>query len=130
MPIVVDGSALAEVVLRSERAAGIEALFGDEVLVAPDLVGAEVLSVVRGMLMRRLIDKEQADRAVENLAAAPVRRMTTEFVARDMWSLRSNVTPYDAGYVVLARALDAPLITLDARLARAPRLGVRLLVPD
>jgi len=127
VPIVVDGSALAEVVLRSPRAADIEVLFGDEVLVAPDLVGAEVLSVVRGMLMRRLIDQEQADRAVENLATAPVRRMTTELLTRDMWSMRSNETPYDAGYVALARALDAPLITLDARLVRAP--GVRLLVP-
>lgn len=129
MPIVVDGSALAEVVLRTERAAGVEALFADEVLVAPDLVGTEVLSVVRGMLMRRLIDQEQADRAVENLAAAPVRRMTTEFLTRDMWAMRGNVTPFDGGYVVLARALDAPLITLDPRLARAPGLGVRLLVP-
>lgn len=48
MPIVVDGSALAEVVLRSERAAGVEALFADEVLVAPDPIGAEILSVVGG----------------------------------------------------------------------------------
>lgn len=130
VPIVVDGCALAEVVLRSQRAAGIEALFGDEALVAPDLVGAEVLSVVRGMLMRRLIDQKHADRAVENLAAAPVRRMTTEFLTRDMWTIRSNVTPYDAAYVVLARALAAPLITLDARLTRAPGLGVRLLLPE
>jgi predicted nucleic acid-binding protein len=38
VPVVVDCSALAEVVLRSERAAAVEALFEGESLVAPDLI--------------------------------------------------------------------------------------------
>lgn len=130
MPIVVDGSALAEVVLRTERAAAVEALFEGEALVAPDVVGAEVLSVVRGMLLRGLVDTETADRAVRNLALAPVRRMTTEPLVAAIWSTRRNVTPYDATYVTLARLLDAPLLTLDRRLARAPGLGVRLLTVE
>ena len=37
-----------------------------------------------------------------------------------MWALRSNLTAYDAAYVTIAEALDAPLLTLDARLAAAP----------
>jgi predicted nucleic acid-binding protein len=37
-----------------------------------------------------------------------------------MWELRTNLTAYDPAYVALAEALDAPLITRDARLARAP----------
>ena len=40
-----------------------------------------------------------------------------------MWELRHNVTPYDAWYVALAEALDAPLLTTDARLARS--IGIR-----
>ena len=43
-----------------------------------------------------------------------------------MWrayELRENVTAYDAAYVALAEALDCPLLTADARLARAP--GIR-----
>lgn len=126
MPIVVDCSALAEVVLRSERAAAVEALLGDDVLVAPDLIGAEVLSVVRRALFRGLIDRAVADRAVENLVSAPVRRMTTEPLVPSMWAMRANVTPYDACYVALARALAAPLVTLDERLTRAPDLGIEL----
>jgi len=38
------------------------------------------------------------------------------------WALRDNLSFYDALYVALAAALDAPLITADARLASAPHL--------
>jgi predicted nucleic acid-binding protein len=33
--------------------------------------------------------------------------------------LRNNLTAYDAAYVALAEALDAPLLTRDRRLAAA-----------
>jgi predicted nucleic acid-binding protein len=46
----------------------------------------------------------------------------------DLWQLRANVVPYDACYVALARALNCPLLTADARLARAPNLEVTLLL--
>ena len=36
------------------------------------------------------------------------------------------MTAYDAAYVALAEALDAPLVTMDARLAQAP--GIRAAV--
>lgn len=126
MPIVIDASALAEVVLRTERAPAVEALFEGEDLLAPDLVNAEVLSVVRGLLRRGEIDDVTAGRAVGNLARAPVRRMTTTGLVTHMWILQSHVTPYDASYVALAARLGTPLLTLDSRLARAPGLGVEL----
>lgn len=44
-----------------------------------------------------------------------------------MWSLRHNLTPYDAAYVVLARRTGGALLSLDQRLLRAPALGVELL---
>ena len=37
-----------------------------------------------------------------------------------IWELRENLTAYDAAYVALAEALDAPLVTMDACLAQAP----------
>lgn len=59
------------------------------------------------------------------LARLDVVRFTTEGLIGAMWSLRHNLTPYDASYLP-ARRLDCPLLTLDARLASAPGLGVRL----
>ena len=38
--------------------------------------------------------------------------------------LCENVSSYDAAYVVLAEALDCPLVTRDARLARSSGHGV------
>jgi len=37
-----------------------------------------------------------------------------------IWGLRANLTAYDAAYVALAEALDAPLLTRDRHLAAAP----------
>jgi len=36
-----------------------------------------------------------------------------------MWSLRANVSAYDACYVALAETLRAPLVTADRKLIRA-----------
>ena len=41
-----------------------------------------------------------------------------ELVPR-VWELRDTLTAYDAAYVALAEALEATLVTRDARLARS-----------
>ena len=46
-----------------------------------------------------------------------------------MWELHPTVTTYDAAYVALAEALDAPLLTLDRRLARATGPACTFLLP-
>ena len=43
-----------------------------------------------------------------------------------MWALRDRFTAYDAAFVTLAEALGAPLVTCDARLSAASRLGVQI----
>jgi predicted nucleic acid-binding protein len=43
-----------------------------------------------------------------------------------VWELRGNLTAYDAVYVALAEALDAPLVTCDAKLAAAPGHRARI----
>ena len=43
-----------------------------------------------------------------------------------VWALRRNLTAHDAVYVALAEALDADLLTCDARLARAPGMAARV----
>ncbi|HWD23638.1 MAG TPA: type II toxin-antitoxin system VapC family toxin [Burkholderiales bacterium] len=36
-----------------------------------------------------------------------------------IWQLRESVSARDASYIALAEALDAPLVTCDAKLARS-----------
>ena len=50
--------------------------------------------------------------------------------AERVWELRNTLTSYDAWYVAVAEALDLPLATLDARLARAPGPKCKFLLPS
>ena len=95
---------------------------GRERLDAPDLILVESLSVIRRQTLAGMLDPAQAEQAVDDLLALPIVIHPTAPLLRRAWELRSNVTPYDACYVALAEALNCPLLTGDARLARAPGL--------
>ena len=60
------------------------------------------------------------ERTVRTLGQLDVERYTHELLLPLIWQLRNNLTAYDAAFVALASILDAPLVTLDARLAAAP----------
>ena len=47
----------------------------------------------------------------------------------EAWQLRNNLSFYDALYVALAGKIDATLVTLDTRLASAPKLPAKVVVP-
>ena len=57
--------------------------------------------------------------ALADLAELPLRRYPHHFLLPRVWDLRNNLTAYDAVYIALAEALDAPLLTRDRRLATA-----------
>ena len=64
--------------------------------------------------------------AVADLADLDLHRHPHLDVVTRAWRLRENVTTYDAMYVALAEALDAPLVTCDTPLANAPRHRARI----
>ncbi len=70
----------------------------------------------------------EADGAVEAWGTFPCTRVTAVPLLGDVWGLRHAVRIADAHYVALAGALGAPLLTADARLARAPITGVTVLL--
>ena len=119
--IVVDASALLEVLLRTSAAKAVEdRLFGlRETLHAPHLVDLEVAQVIRRYAAANQIDGERGRAALVNLADFPIQRYPHSILLRRIWDLRSNLTAYDAAYVALAEALGAPLLTRDRRLASA-----------
>jgi predicted nucleic acid-binding protein len=55
-----------------------------------------------------------------------LQRVSHHLLADRAWELRQNVSFYDGLYVALAEALEAPLLTLDARLAKAPGLRAEI----
>lgn len=97
-----------------------------EVLAAPELIDLEVLSVLRRQSAAGRLDERRARLALDDLADLPIERARHVLLLRRCWELRDNLTVYDAAYVALAEALDARLLTADARLAKAP--GIRCAV--
>jgi len=92
----------------------------DQAIHAPHLLGVEVAQVVRRYLQQGDLVLDRGEAALSDLADLDIVRHPHEPLLARMWRLRDNLTAYDAAYVALAEALDAPLVTLDARLARSP----------
>jgi predicted nucleic acid-binding protein len=127
MPVVIDASALVELLLQRERASAVLQAVGDTQMVAPDVINPEVLWALRRRERNGKLRADRARQAVEDLLDAPLRRFPTLPLLPAVWELRANVTSYDACYVALARDLHCALVTGDRRLSRAPGLGVPLL---
>jgi predicted nucleic acid-binding protein len=117
--IVVDASALLEALLRTPAATAVERRLFDtqETLHAPHLVDVEVAQVIRRYAANGEIDSELGRLALADLADFPLFRYPHDFLLPRVWALRNNLTAYDAVYVALAEALEAPLLTRDRRLA-------------
>ena len=120
--IVVDASALLEALLRTPAADAVERRLFDarQTLHAPHLLDVEVAQVIRRYTTAGAIDAERGRAALADLADLPLHRYPHDFLLQRVWELRNNLTAYDAVYVALAEALDAPLLTRDQRLAAAP----------
>ena len=122
---VLDASVLVEYLTEGEYAEssrrGIESSPGW--LWAPHLVDAEVGHALRGEVRAGEISARAARGALEDLLEMRLQRVSHHLLADRAWQLRENVSFYDGLYIALAEALDAPLLTLDSRLAKAP--GVR-----
>jgi predicted nucleic acid-binding protein len=94
-----------------------------ERLVAPHLMPFEVANIIRRQELAGTIGRSEGEQAHADLLDLDVELWPHAAVARAAWGHRHNLSVYDASYVGLADELDAPLVTLDARIARSP--GVR-----
>ncbi len=125
--IVVDASALLEVLLQTPAAARVsKRLFArGESLHAPHLLDVEAAQVLRRYARAGVISADRGAEALSDLADLPLHRYPHFVLLPRIWQWRQNLTAYDAAYVALAEALNAPLVTRDRALASAAR-GVRV----
>lgn len=119
--IVVDTSAIIGVLAGQPQVPQlVDRLISDGDLHAPHLLDVEFQHALRRLVVARTISDERAADARTDFAALTIIRYPHVSLADRMWELRHNVTAYDAAFLALAEALDAPLVTCDGRLARAP----------
>ena len=125
--IVVDASAVLEVLLQTLAASRVSRRIfaAGETLHAPHLLDVEIAQVLRRYARAGVISSDRAAAALTDLADLPLTRYPHYVLLPRIWQLRHNVTAYDAAYLALAEALDAPLLTRDRALASA-RAGVRV----
>jgi predicted nucleic acid-binding protein len=97
------------------------AAIGDEAVVAPDLLGPEVLSTLRGLERGDKLTVARAETALRRLERAPVQTIKTGNLLGRAWELRHNLSAYDACYVALAEVLGARLVTADGHSPRCQR---------
>lgn len=98
-------------------------------LCAPELAYAESTNILRRLERARTITSAEANAAQSDLMQLDIERFAFEPFADRIWELRHNVTSYDAWYVAIAEALNAPLATLDQHLAHANGVTCRFLMP-
>ena len=120
--MVLDASAALELLLNTPAGVRIAGRIADprETLHAPHLLDVEVAQVLRRQEATGTLRPERGRTALQDLGDLDLQRYPHDVLLPRIWQLRRNVTAYDAAYLALAEALDAPLLTCDARLGRAP----------
>ena len=102
-------------------------------LVAPALLWSECTSVLREMQYRGEISAALKEAAMACLLDGPVQRRSPRRLYLEASRLAAELgwaKTYDAEYVALARLLDAPLLTRDARLVRGAGRVLSSVNPD
>ena len=131
--LVVDASVLA-VALLDDGPDGdlVRHRLRGEQLAAPALIDLEVASVWRGLSRGGHLGARRVALALEDLRDLPIQRVEHTSLLVRCWELRDNLTIYDAAYVALAEALEAPLVTGDRRFARStgPRCVIEVVKTD
>lgn len=119
--IVLDASAAVDYLLELEPQAGWVRvrLEASGTVSAPHLIDAEVASAVRGLGLGGRLPSHGALGTLRALAELAMVRFPVYPLLERVWDLRHNLTAYDAAYIALAEALDAPLLTTDSALARS-----------
>ena len=90
-------------------------------LFAPDVINLEVANALRKLSLARLMPHDVADGLVAQLPRLAIATVGSAALLPGAWALRQNMTVFDASYATLARELSCPLVTTDAKLARACR---------
>ncbi|WP_424535345.1 type II toxin-antitoxin system VapC family toxin [Sphaerisporangium viridialbum] len=124
--IVIESSAMVDVLVADPVNPELVAAVSGQPLHAPALLDFEVASALRGRILGRKLEHSRLDTAIADFQGVDVRRHRMTRFLPQILDLRDNFTTYDAAYVVLAKVLNAPLITTDAKMKVAEKAGVEV----
>lgn len=118
---VVDASAIVSLLIDpGPLGDAIGARLAGTTAVAPTHLPVQVTNVLRRRRNAGLLSTAEARLAFGAFADLSIELWPWEVVAQRVWQLGDNLSSYDAAYVALAENIGCPLVTGDARIARAP----------
>ena len=117
--VVVDASALVDLLLNNERGARVAGRVRRDRLIAPAHIDVEMLSAFGRMERAGELSAKDVVALLLDAQAITVERHLLAGLAAGAWARHQSLRISDAFYVELADQLDVPLITTDLRLARA-----------
>lgn len=117
--VVVDASAMVDLLVGTELAAAVEARLRGRGLHAPGHFDAEVLSALGRLHRAGELSSSQVQRRLTYLAAAPVERHRLTGLLAGAWDRGHHLRLVDALYVELGGTLGAKVVTTDGGLAAA-----------
>jgi len=118
--VVVDAAAVVDALTAVDGTEELRVALASDDLNAPALLDYEVVSALRGLTLRGNLLPARAEDALTDFDDLAIVRWTGgDGLRRRAFSLRHNLSAYDAAYVALAEALECPLLTRDWRLAKA-----------
>lgn len=119
--IVIDASAVLELLLQTDKGMRVseQALSPEQRLHAPHLIDVEVTQTLRRLTHSKAMSIRRAEEALADFNSLGIERHGHQDLIPRLWQLRDALSAYDASYIALAEALDAPLLTCDGKLARA-----------
>lgn len=130
MTVALDASVVVAALVDSGGNGGwAESVIADGSLVGPELVLVEATNILRRLERAAHISKLEATSSQRDLLRLDMQLYPFAPFAERVWSLRDNLTAYDAWYVALAEALDCPLATLDRKLGRASGPTCEFIIP-
>ncbi len=117
--VVVDASALAALVFDEPDGARVRRSLAGRALHSVPLLDYELANTAWKKIRRRPDDRVAVLAAMHVAGALAIHRESPDLLQVLALASATGLTAYDASYLWLARQLNAPLVTLDAALARA-----------
>jgi predicted nucleic acid-binding protein len=114
--------------LTSRPGLSADALQGYEWQHAPSHFDIECVNALRGQFLGGQLTASEFATIALRVPKVPVTRHEVGPLMMRIVALAANATAYDAAYIALAEALDADLLTSDARLARVPGIACKVRV--
>lgn len=116
---VVDASALGSILFGEPSMDTVAARLRDAVLVAPNLLGYEIANICLKKMRENSAKRVEILLQFGKLEKIGIELVEIDFSGLPQFAAEFGLTSYDASYLWLAWQLDAELVTLDRRLARA-----------